>query len=401
MFFVSDKKLKIEKPIRLIELFAGVGAQAKAFENINADFEHYFVCEFDEKAVRSYNAIHHTEFSTCDVTKIKASDLNIVDVDNYVYLLTYSFPCTDISTAGKMLGMQKGSGTRSSLLWEVKRLLTECDNLPQILLMENVTQVHLNKNRESFGRWCEFLSGLGYTNYMNDLCASDYDVPQTRVRTFMISVLGDLRYDFPNKLNLSKKFTDLLQTCVDVRHYILSDFGRFVVNRFLADKYLPDFSNSSENEKLLSEYIYISDNDIDAVVKRSCVLCGQISKDMKVQKTDENITKQRFRLKKAQILGTLTTVEKDNVIFEAYEICSEMSQKFKDYFRDCFYTFNDKTYLCLLRYLTPRECFRFMGFGDEDFDNVEKLNLSDDCLYKQSGNSIVVDVLMKIFESML
>ena len=86
----NTPKFKIDKPIRLIELFAGIGSQAKALERLGADFEHYRVCEFDKYAVQSYNAIHGTDFATSDVTKITADDLGIVDTDRFTYLLTHS-----------------------------------------------------------------------------------------------------------------------------------------------------------------------------------------------------------------------------------------------------------------------------------------------------------------------
>lgn len=95
---------KINKSIRLIELFAGIGSQAKALKNIGADFEHYKVVEFDKYAIASYNAIHGTNFTTQDITKIKGSDLEIADTNKYCYIMTYSFPCQDLSLAGKQAG---------------------------------------------------------------------------------------------------------------------------------------------------------------------------------------------------------------------------------------------------------------------------------------------------------
>lgn len=132
---------KITKPIRLIELFAGIGSQAKALKNLKVNFEHYKIVEFDKYAIASYNAIHNTNFNPLDITKIHANDLEIVDTDKYEYIMTYSFPCQDLSLAGKGRGMAKGSGTRSGLLWEVERILKECKELPQVLLMENVPEV--------------------------------------------------------------------------------------------------------------------------------------------------------------------------------------------------------------------------------------------------------------------
>lgn len=87
-------RYKITKPIRLIELFAGIGAQAKSLERIGANFEHYKVVEFDKYAIKSYNAVHGTNFETMDITEIKGGDLGIKDKDKYEYIMTYSFPCT-------------------------------------------------------------------------------------------------------------------------------------------------------------------------------------------------------------------------------------------------------------------------------------------------------------------
>lgn len=113
------------KTIRLIELFAGYGSQALALKRLGVPFEHYRVVEFDKYAVKSYNALHGTDFKPMDIRDIHAEDLGLVEDDNYSYLLTYSFPCTDLSLAGKMQGMKRDSGTRSGLLWEVERLLRE------------------------------------------------------------------------------------------------------------------------------------------------------------------------------------------------------------------------------------------------------------------------------------
>lgn len=220
-FFEMDtKKLKIDKPLRLIELFAGIGAQAKALENLGIPFEHYRICEFDKYAVKSYNAVHGTSWETSDITKIHASDLGVVDTDNYTYLMTYSFPCTDLSLAGKQAGMSKDSGTRSGLLWEVERLLLEMDELPQILLMENVPQVHGTKNKDDFNSWISFLSHMGYTSFWKDLNAKNFGIPQNRNRCFMVSVQGDYTYEFPKEIPLTLRLKDILEDYVDEKFYL-------------------------------------------------------------------------------------------------------------------------------------------------------------------------------------
>ncbi len=216
--------LKIDKPIRLIELFAGIGSQAKALKRIGANFEHYRVCDFDKYAIKSYNAIHGTDFTTSDITKITATDLGIVDTDKYCYIMTYSFPCQDLSLAGKQKGMARGENTRSGLLWEVERLLNECTELPQILLMENVTQVHGTKNKEHFDEWIAFLESKGYKNYWQDLNAKNFGIPQNRNRCFMVSILGNYTYEFPEEFPLELRLKDMLETQVDEKFY-LSDIA--------------------------------------------------------------------------------------------------------------------------------------------------------------------------------
>ena len=208
------------KPIRLIELFAGIGSQAKALENLGLVFEHWRVCEFNEDAVKSYNAVHYAKFAPSDITKITASDLGIYDTKHYNYILTYSFPCQDLSNAGKGKGMEKGSGTRSGLLWEVERLLNECRELPQVLLMENVPQVHGEKNKPHFDKWIEFLESKGYVNFWQDLNSKDYGIPQSRKRCIMLSVLGACSYTFPKPIPLLKTMGDLLDDEVPKQYYL-------------------------------------------------------------------------------------------------------------------------------------------------------------------------------------
>lgn len=271
------EQLTIEKPIRLIELFAGIGSQAMALRNIGANFEKYLICEWWVQAFASYKAIHfaddQTDYSeektkeelisilhelgisndgkepmkleqirkkpekwlretynniraTKNIVNIVAaagSDLKVVDTDKYTYILTYSFPCQDLSVAGKMRGMDKGSGTRSGMLWEVERLLGEMDELPQVLLMENVPQVMQKKNMHNFLAWQQFLESKGYKNYAQILNAKDYGVAQNRQRAFMVSILGDYSYEFPDPIPLTKTMADYLELEVDESYYVDSE----------------------------------------------------------------------------------------------------------------------------------------------------------------------------------
>lgn len=217
----------MDKPLRLIELFAGYGSQALALDYLNIPYESWFVCDSDKYAIQSYNDIHNTNYIPTDITKINANNLNIVDTENYDYLLTYSFPCTDLSVAGKQEGMTKGSGTRSGLLWEVERLLKECKELPQYLLMENVPQVIGKKNINDFKNWCQFLCELGYTNSHKLLNAKDYGIPQNRNRCFMVSILNGKKFKFPDKQPLKLRLKDMLEDNVDEKYYLSNKMINF------------------------------------------------------------------------------------------------------------------------------------------------------------------------------
>ncbi len=233
IFDITLPDFKIDKPIRLIELFAGIGSQAMALRDLGADFEHYRAVELDRFAIRSYNAIHGTNFRTSDITKLSGRDLGIVDTGSYCYIMTYSFPCQDLSVAGKQKGMARGGGTRSGLLWEVERLLNECGELPQVLLMENVPQVHSKTNMPDFRKWMDFLKGKGYSNYWQDLNAKDYGVAQNRSRCFMVSLLGSFNYKFPSPFPLEKKMKDYLEDDVGEGFYILTEKAGKLVDELI------------------------------------------------------------------------------------------------------------------------------------------------------------------------
>ena len=229
IFSLLLPKYKINKnnPLRLITLFSGYDSQKLGFDYLDISIEHYRAIEFDKYAIQSLNEIHGTNFTTNDITQINADDLGIVDTDKITYLLTYSFPCTDLSNAGKKAGMEKGSGTRSGLLWEVERLLKESKEKCQVLIMENVPQVLSSKG---WREWLLFLESLGYYNYVEVLNAKDYGIPQNRERCFMVSILGDYSYEFPKKMLLGIEQQDLLEAEVDEKYYLSQAMKKYIVS---------------------------------------------------------------------------------------------------------------------------------------------------------------------------
>lgn len=298
------------RPIRLIELFSGVGAQSSALDRLGLKYENWITSEWDINAVASYRAIHcenDTEDYSQDipideiintlikwqvsvngkspltkdqiihksekwqrevysnfiatrnigsVTTATAADLAICNTDKYTYMLTYSFPCQDLSVAGAQKGMSKNSGTRSGLLWEVERLLRECEELPHILVMENVPQVHGKKFRGDFDKWCDVLKELGYHNYWNDLNSKDYGVAQNRNRTFMVSFLKDRRFEWPEPIPLTKTMRDYLDDDVDDKYYIDNEKAQKLIDQLILDGRIPtqaqtpvDFTTNSPRER--------------------------------------------------------------------------------------------------------------------------------------------------------
>lgn len=385
------------KPIRLIELFAGIGSQAKALKNLGVDFEHWYVCEFDKYAIQSYNAVHNTNFTTSDVTKITADDLSITDTEHFTYLLTYSFPCQDLSNAGKGRGMEKGSGTRSGLLWEVERLLNECDELPQVLLMENVPQVHGKKNIEHFNKWIEFLESKGYSNHWQDLNSKDFGIPQNRNRCYMVSILGNYSYTFPSPIPLDKTLGDVLDEDVDPRYFLTEDKCRKIANWKAQQNPLervngvnsisPTLTARGAGEYhsgmiLFSPHLESTTNLRGSVLQREvCEKAVDITEPYEIidfsysNSRLKEIERGRVKVKNKtdpSIMCTLTT--------SCYQFGVRMP--------------ND-----MFRVITPLESWRLMGFSDDDFYKAERV-CKENQLYQQAGNSIVVNVLMAIFKEL-
>lgn len=299
--FIYPKKI-IDKPIRLIELFAGIGAQFKALRQLTDQVESWKICEWAYNSYCSYNAIHIKDFvdyskdlskedliekvkgtstnynvpltydqlkrkpiewlknaynnikathNLVNIMEVHGKDLEIVDTEKYEYIMTYSFPCQDLSLAGKQLGMsssQKEGGTRSGLLWEVERILGEIAGgglqLPQILVMENVPEVIGSANLGDFTKWEHRLEELGYKNYVEILNAKDYGIPQNRKRCFMVSILGEYAYNFPLKLKREYRLKDLLEKFVDKKYYLTNEHIERISNWKAQQKLLENMKSN-------------------------------------------------------------------------------------------------------------------------------------------------------------
>lgn len=214
--------LTLMEKIKIFEAFAGYGSQSMALKRLGIDFEVVGISEIDKYAIQAYMAVHGETHNYGDMSKIDWS--SVPDFD----FLTYSFPCTDISNAGKRKGLAEGSGTRSSLIWECRKAIES--KRPKYLLMENVKNLVSKSFIPYLKEWLRFLEGQGYSNYTKVLNAKDFGVPQSRERVFMVSILGEVSFHFPKPFTLEKRLKDVLEKDVDESFYL----SEKVVNTFLA-----------------------------------------------------------------------------------------------------------------------------------------------------------------------
>jgi len=410
----------MRKGYNLVELFSGIGSQAKALQNIKMSINVVGTCEWDIQAMCAYDAIHNSTEIPKRISALSKNELldilsnytlsnngkqpleqetlkqypaevlqriytaiirskNFVDINAMtgdsipcrVDIMTYSFPCQDLSNVGAFHGYNKGidrdSGSRSSLLWQVGRILTEMKTsgkeLPRYLLMENVPTLLSERHKKNFTEWISDLESLGYYSKYYQLNAHDFGMPQNRPRLLMISVLT----------NKDKELEAIVKKSLDKdEEKIVSEYkASLFYNKYeVQDMLRIDYSN----EKLFAEACECNPNN---TVSRQKIW-------------DEN---PQIVLKDGKInpefdcVRTITTKQdrhpnSGNLYFESG---IEGRSKF--------------------RYLTPRECLLFMGFSDEDYENIVRNNPAHhgtvlfprDKIIRMAGNSIPVKLLEGTF----
>ncbi|MDY4822194.1 MAG: DNA (cytosine-5-)-methyltransferase [Candidatus Onthovivens sp.] len=522
---------RITKSIRLIELFAGIGSQFKALKVLTKNVESYKICEWAYNSYCSYNAIHIKDYkdysngltkeqliekvkgtslnynepltdkqlaskplewlknaynnivathNLVNIMEIHGKDLEIVDTDKYEYIMTYSFPCQDLSLAGKRLGMgvsQKDGGTRSGLLWEVERILYELENKPQILLMENVPEVIGEKNIDDFHKWESKLEQLGYKNYVEILNAKDYGIPQNRKRCFMVSVLGEYAYNFPIKFKREYRLKDLLEKTVDKKYYLTDKHIERISNWKAQQKPLESMKNNvlisptitargageEHSGMVLIDTKLFDEKGIGIPIVEATKKGYKVAHDgdgvdiggrMKTHRgTVQNGLAQT--IKTDCDIGVVVQDEKPNIIgsYQPNSFCAgqiidtngiaptflenhgsvmgviekDDTKRYKNYitWKNKKGEFNTQCNRAMLendlsltiptgntpkvaenehlriRKLTPLECMRLMGFGNQDYKAIREINMSDMAIYHMAGDSIVVCVLIAIFYPLL
>ena len=334
------------RKLRVMECFGGIGACSKALEKLGIDYEIADYVEIDKYAVKSFNAIHNTNFEPQDITQWNK--------DIQVDLVMHGSPCQDFSLAGLQAGGDEGSGTRSSLMYETIRIVKKLK--PKYVIWENVKNLLSKKHRHNFDTYLEIMESLGYANYYQVLNAKDYGIPQNRERVFTISIRNDIDKDFifPEKQELKLKLKDMLEDNVDEKYY-LSDIA---INKIKKHKNkIIENENPNESSTIPAGYYKMGGRDQQYI--KEPMIYDDRDKGWGIKISDICPTQRAMR----------TGIK-------------------------CIYP-NLK-----IRKLTPKECWNLMGFDDEDFNKASKVN-SNAQLYKQAGNSIVVNVLMAIFNELL
>lgn len=446
-----------DNPLKVIELFSGIGSQRSALEKAGIPHKVVAISEIDKFALKSYNEMYNhcldsgETINLGDITKIDPNDAPDCD------FMSYSFPCTDLSIAGRQQGMDMNSGTRSSLLWECERLIKA--KKPKYLMLENVKMLVSKKFKPQFDIWLQKLSDIGYNTYWKVLNAKDFGVPQNRERVFAISIrkdIDDKTFEFPKPFKLEKRLKDVLEPKVNNKFYLKPE----LVNRF---KFIGNHSTVN-NTKVLTTIDYkdtkrvttspVGDLNHFAHRHMNAVFGGEsisptlstmqggntqpkvittdipinplkgltgkswqfeqqiydphgIARTIKANGGSGNIPKVLIKANNKK--GYNEAHDGDSISLDHPNSDKKHSRVTKNVSRTLTTSqdvgvirlkYNKDDYVDFsIRKLTPKECWRLMGFSDSQFEKAESV-CSNTQLYKQAGNSIVVDVMEYIFKNL-
>lgn len=406
----------MKKQLKVIELFAGIGAPRKALIRGGYNFEVVDAIEIDKYAVKSYNAIYNENIEAKDICSYNPTKEEIGEID----LLFHGSPCQDFSLAGKQAGGDKDSGTRSSLMYETIRIVEELK--PKYVIWENVKNLLSKKHRHNFDAYLETMEQLGYTNYYQVLNAKDYGIPQNRERVFTISILGNENYKFPKRKELEKLPIDLIEENAD-KKYDLTEKNIKLYQREFGSK--GKELNLYEPIPTLTASMGTGGGNIPYFTFPPKQPLKLKLKDMLEDEADEKYYLSDKMIKYISATGTANFKNPDckinldiarpsttnqnkragttNYLSDDLPSNYDLSIPIKKEMMSTLKTSPDIGYVTTnlrIRKLTPKECWRLMGFDDEDFEKASQVNSATQ-LYKQAGNSIVVNVIEAIYDNLL
>lgn len=403
----TNFKFNRNKPIKLFEAFAGYGSQYMALKRLGVKVDVVGYSEIDKFAIQVYEALHgkHKNYGG-----IGSFDRLPPNID----ICTWSFPCQDISLAGKQRGMEDGSRSNYGYVFLDTVEATPYHERPKVLLTENVKALFTKKFRDDWREIQLRLERLGYTNYADVLNAKDYGVAQNRERVFIVSILGEYNYTFPKPIPLTKRLKDYLEDEVDEKYY-------------LSDKQIAKIQNSSfmqeksriHNPNGIIGTLCAGDYKGPKCVDLSLIQVGQM------YGTEKEPNPQAGRIyDPAGLSPTLDSMQGGNrmpkiILPEAtkqgYALAQDgdgvyinrphqkrgvvqkgMIQTIKTSVDDIGVVVDNPL---RIRKLTPREALRLMDVSESDIDIITN-TVSNSQAYKLAGNSIVVSVLEAIFRNL-
>ncbi|MGL5591205.1 MAG: DNA (cytosine-5-)-methyltransferase [Mycoplasmoidaceae bacterium] len=312
-----------------------------------------------DKKIKLYKA-HKISKNIGSILEISADNLLAITNNEKVDLITYSFPCQDLSVAGSFYGFNKGmsknSNTRSSLLWEIGRILTELkvkNKLPKFLLLENVPNMISSRHMPEYIKWKKYLFKLGYKTKTYKHSAYDHGIPQIRKRVYAISILdSDLPFDKEEyEIKECNKMPNKLEKEESIKKKELKDI---IKQNYSIEKYKEEALKATPNRTISRQRMFYE---------------NFILNDFKKHKYARTLTTRQDRHPNAGVID-----------LRGSEIeCKDLSK-------------------AKYRFLTTREAYLLMGFDEKDYDRVKKQNIKEPKLYQQAGNSIVVNAIIPVIK---
>lgn len=420
--------------LNYLSLFSGIGAFEKALDRQGIEYSLVNYCEIDKYASKSYAAVHGVseDKNLWDVTKVDTGKLPRID------LLTWGFPCQDISVAGRLKGIVEGE-TRSGLYYEGFRILKE--TMPKISIIENVKNLVSKRFRADFESMLEDIERLGYNNYWQVLNAKDYGVPQNRERVFIVSIRKDVdngSFRFPEGFALTKRLRDILEPEVENRYYL-----KKLIIEYKACKSYIQWDSSGKKANSQQDRAYSIEGIAPTITRsntggnKAQIIIEEADHHIKVSQATKkryaeayegdsiNLTQPNSKTRRGmvgkQIANTIETRPNQAVVLKKDIKAVQVGQLYgtevepnpqagrvfdSNYISPALDTMQGGNRMpkvtdfeqgLRIRKLTPKECWRLMGFDDTDIEKAQSVGISNSQLYKQAGNSIVVNVLEAIF----